>query len=192
MQMQYSLLCSIIFFLFLACLTIYLAQQPIEPICYISSFNVIPTPNQIWNNNATSSHYNSTTNVSFKVGFINQNLINRFGITNSHIDFTANVFVDYNTTRQIGKSTVGGFYQATDRDFPNTMKQGSIKTRGGALNGTLKVDGKMYIRLDFTTWVKYDLLGTSNSRPYRLWGGANVAVNGSGVKDEKDGILLRH
>ncbi|XP_028802474.1 protein NDR1-like [Neltuma alba] len=98
------------------------------------------------------------------------------------------VFLDRNITSPIGSSIIAGFYQGRKK---NAKKWSSVETHSGALNGTAKVDGKTYFRVNFTTSVKYKIMFFYTAR-HRLWGGANVAVNDAGLKDEKDDIRLGH
>ncbi|XP_028805566.1 protein NDR1-like [Neltuma alba] len=110
------------------------------------------------------------------------------GIRYDNVNFTVGVFLDRNITSPIGSSIIAGFYQGRKK---NAKKWSSVETHSGALNGTAKVDGKTYFRVNFTTSVKYKIMFFYTAR-HRLWGGANVAVNDAGLKDEKDDIRLGH
>ncbi|XP_028805726.1 protein NDR1-like [Neltuma alba] len=110
------------------------------------------------------------------------------GIRYDKVNFTVGVFLDRNSTSPIGSSTISGFYQGRKK---KAKKWSSVETHAGALNRTAKMDGKAYFRVNFATSVKYKIMFFYTAR-HRLWGGANVAVNDAGLKDEKDDIRLGH
>ncbi|KAK4285199.1 hypothetical protein QN277_001929 [Acacia crassicarpa] len=158
--------------------TIWLVLRPSEPKCYIAAF-MAPALNK------TS---NATTNsaIVFLVEFDNEN--DNVGIQYDNVNFTVGVFLDRNTTSPVGSSTIDGFYQGHKK---NAQKWTSVEAHSGALNKMGKVDGKMYFRVNFTTSVKYKTV-TIYSKRHRFWGGANIAVNDAGLKEENDNIRLGH
>ena len=168
---------------------IYFPFRIFEPDCFISSFNIVSSLNQTSNNNSTSNNYNPTIKIPFTVVFLNHDM---YGLTYTDIDFTMSVFVDENTTRQIGRVTITDFYQWGGNMEGNPFPLRSyIETRGGELNGVAKVGGKMYFRIDLSTRVKYSMFYIYMKHK-RFWGGANVAVDDFGMTDDEIYIPLGH
>ncbi|KAI9072863.1 hypothetical protein K1719_045181 [Acacia pycnantha] len=158
--------------------TLWLVLRPSEPKCYIAAF-MAPALNKTTNATTNSA-------IVFLVEFDNEN--DNVGIQYNNVNFTVGVFLDRNTTSPVGSSTIDGFYQGHKK---NAQKWTSVEAHAGALNKMGKVDGKMHFRVNFTTSVKYKTV-TIYSKRHRFWGGANIAVNDAGLKEEKDNIRLGH
>ncbi|KAI4333813.1 hypothetical protein L6164_018574 [Bauhinia variegata] len=154
-------------------LFLWLSLRVNEPKCSIDSFYV-PAFNK-----STNSQNNRT--IVFMVKFENGNKDK--GIRYDTVNLTFGIFVDPNTTRPIGNTTIPEFYQGYGK---KAKKWGSIDAHG--VNRTL-VNGKSYFRVDFTTSVKYKIILWFTKR-HHLWGGANVEINDSGEKTPRKGIRL--
>ncbi|XP_054816476.1 protein NDR1-like [Prosopis cineraria] len=162
----------------LTSLFLWLSLRTNEPKCYVGFFYV-PALNQSLNTPSNST-------IVFTVEFDNGNKDK--GIRYDDVNVTFGVFLDPNRTRPIANHTIDGFYQGHQK---NAKKQGSVEVHGGGLNGTAKVNGQTYFRVNFTTSVKYKIL-LWYTRRHSLWGGANVPVDNSGKKIGKKGIRLGH
>lgn len=156
----------------LTALFIWLSLRVDEPKCYLEHI-YIPTLNKTLNSSSNST-------LLFTLKLVNPNKDK--GIQYDAVQLRFGIFFNVNTTRSIGNATVDRFYQGHEK---KAKKPGSLI--GGNLTAT--VDGKVYLRVDFVTAVKYKILFWYTKRD-RLWGGANVAIGDSGEKVEKKAIRL--
>ena len=125
-----TLITFLIIFLCVAILSVffYFVFRPLEPICLITTFNVVSTLNQTSsNNNATCNNCNPAIKIPFTVGCINPS---NYGITYSDAKIKISVFVDKNTTRQIGSSTMTDFYgpESDMRGNSGVLQSSTIET----------------------------------------------------------------
>ncbi|XP_061341808.1 protein NDR1-like [Gastrolobium bilobum] len=148
----------------LTALFLWLSMRVDEPKCYID-YIYVPALNKTLN-----SPQNST--LLFTLKLVNGNKDK--GIKYDAVLLRFKIFLDSNTTRYVGNATVPEFYQGHQK---KASKPSSLLAAG---NLTSTVDGKVYFRVDFATAVKYKILVWYTKR-HRLWGGANVEIDNSGV-----------
>ncbi|TKY66708.1 NDR1 protein [Spatholobus suberectus] len=136
--------------------------------------------------NATSRHKNDT--VVFQLELQNDNKDK--GVKYDAVRLSFALFVDNATTRPLANATLGAFYQGRGK---TARRWGSAVARGGGVNRTAaaKVGGRVFLRVEFATRVKYKIWMMFYVRRHRLVGGANVEVNASsGEKVGPKGIRL--
>lgn len=161
----------------LAALFLWLSLRADEPKCYLESIYV-PALDKSLNN---SPHSNST--LFFTLMLKNPNKDK--GIKYDVVHLTFRIFNDSNATRPLANATLQGFYQGHQK---KAHKPGNATvTAVDAVNTT--VNGKVYFRVDFATKVKYKILVFYKKR-HSVWGGANVEINGSGLKVYDKSIRL--
>ncbi|CAJ2660005.1 protein NDR1-like [Trifolium pratense] len=158
----------------LTSLFIWLSIKVDEPHLFIDRI-YIPTLNKTLNSK-------SNTSLIFTLKLVNPNKDKGLQYDAVHLNFS--VFTNQNTTRGIGNGTVERFYQGHDK------KAKKIVTVNGVGNLTERVNGKVYLRVDYVTAVKYKILVWYSKRDH-LWGGANVEIDDNlGLKVGKKGVRL--
>ncbi|GAU26377.1 hypothetical protein TSUD_102110 [Trifolium subterraneum] len=157
----------------LTSLFIWLSLKVDEPHLFIDQI-YIPTLNKTLNSK-------SNTSLIFTLKLVNPNKDKGLQYDAVHLNFS--VFTNENLIRAIGNGTVERFYQGHEK------KAKKIVTVNGAGNLTERVNGKVYLRVDYVTAVKYKILVWYSKRDH-LWGGANVEIGDLGLKVGKKGVRL--
>lgn len=157
----------------LTALFIWLSIRVDEPKCYID-YIYVPALNKTLNSTSNST-------ILFTLKLVNPNKDK--GIQYDAVQLRFGLFLDLNTTRLLGNTTVDRFYQGHEK---KARKPGSVN---GVGNLTETVNGKSHIRVDFGTAVKYKILLWYTKRD-QLWGGANVEIGDSGEKVYKKAVRL--
>ncbi|KAK7401903.1 hypothetical protein VNO78_13755 [Psophocarpus tetragonolobus] len=148
-------------------LFLWLSLRVNEPKCYLDSIYV-PALNKTLN----STHKNTTILFALKLANGNKDK----GIRYDDVQLSFKVFVSMNDTRPLGNATVQNFYQGHQK---KATKRGNFTAAFGNL--TAAVAQKVWYRVDYNTTAKYKILFWYTKR-HRLWGGANVEMNDSGLK----------
>ncbi|XP_061344885.1 protein NDR1-like [Gastrolobium bilobum] len=145
-------------------LIIWLSLRTQQPKCFIETLNIT----------TTSHHHHSNNNnatIVFQLKLSNTNKDK--GIQYDAVQVAFGVFLNANTTRPVGNATLDGFYQGHGK---TAKKWGSAVAHGDGVNRTT-VDGRLFLRVDFVTKVKYKIYFLFYTKRHRLTGGANVEVN---------------
>ncbi|KAK7335395.1 hypothetical protein VNO80_27210 [Phaseolus coccineus] len=158
----------------LTALFLWLSMSVDEPHFYLDKIYV-PALNKTLN----PSPQNTT--ILFNLKLVNGNKESGIKYDDVHLSFK--IFVSVNATRLLGNATVERFYQGHDK---KAFKPGSLNGDG---NLTAAVAEKVVYRVDFTTAVKYKIVWWYTKR-HRLWGGANVEMNNSGLKVYRKPVRL--
>ncbi|XP_027348165.1 protein NDR1-like [Abrus precatorius] len=147
-----------------------------KPKCFIESLYV-----------PSLHHHNKNDTLVFQLKLQNDNKDK--GVKYDTVYLTFGLFLDNTTTRPLANATFDAFYQGHGK---TAHKWASAVARGGGVNRTAATtNGTVFLRVDFTTRVKYKMLMVFFTKRYRLSGGANVEVNvSSGEKVEPKEIRL--
>ncbi|KAL5147670.1 Protein NDR1 [Glycine soja] len=142
----------------------------------------------------TSPHHKNDT-LFFNLSLQNDNKDK--SIKYGAVLFTFAIFLDNITTRPLANATLEPFYQGRSK---TARKWGSarvprdgraIATANRSADATVRNNGKVFVRVEFTTRVRYKIWTLFYVKRQRLVGGANVEVNASsGEKVEPKGIRL--
>ncbi|AES66886.1 hypothetical protein MtrunA17_Chr2g0319481 [Medicago truncatula] len=164
----------------LMALFIWLSLRVDEPKLYIDKI-YLPALNKALNTTAKSN-----TTFTFLLKLVNPNKDKGIQYDPIHLNFT--FYNTLNTTLPLGNVTVNGFYQGHEKKAKkNGVVEAGVKNLTASVKGV--VDGKVYLRVDYITAVKYKILVWYTKRD-RLWGGANVEIGDSGEKMGKKSVRL--
>ncbi|XVF77626.1 hypothetical protein PTKIN_Ptkin14bG0061300 [Pterospermum kingtungense] len=167
--------CSFIFTLGLTALFMWLSLRTSNPKCSIESF-YLPSLNQ------TLNHTTDTTlNITIKLDNPNKDK----GIKYDQLNVT--VYDSHNRSHVIGKVQIPRFYQG--------HKKKAKKPGQGIANTTVALqavspNGTGIFRVDMVTAVKFKIMFWYTKK-HKIFVGADVMVNGSGVKVDRKGPKLR-
>ncbi|KAK7312895.1 hypothetical protein VNO77_37126 [Canavalia gladiata] len=157
-------------------LFLWLTFRTSEPKCFIQSLYV-----------PSLHHHNKNDTLVFQLKLQNDNKDK--GVKYDAVRLAFRLFLDNTTTRPLANATLDAFYQGRGK---TAHKWGSAVARGAGVNRTAAtVNGKVFLRVEFTTSVKYKILMMFYMKRHRLFGGANVEMNvSSGEKVESKEIRL--
>ncbi|XP_057457948.1 protein NDR1-like [Lotus japonicus] len=171
----------------ITCLFLWLTLRTQHPKCYLQSLH-IPSLNTTTTNRHNGHHNHPNNTVFFHLKLTNPNIYT--GVRYNAVRLAFSVFTDTNTTLPFVDATVDGFYQGHGK---TADKDGSAVARSGGVNHTVALaeNGMVFVRVEFATEVKYEILSLFSTKRHRLFGGANVEVNASsGEKVGPKGIRL--
>jgi len=160
-------------------LFIWLSLRVDEPKLYIDKI-YLPALNKTLNSTSRSN-----TTFTFRLKLNNPNKDKGIQYDPIHLNFT--FFNTLNATLPLGNVTLNGFYQGHEKKAKkNGVVEASVKNLTASIKG---INGKVYLRVDYVTAVKYKILVWYTKRD-QLWGGANVEIGDSGEKMGKKSVRL--
>uniref|UniRef100_A0A1J3GR75 Protein NDR1 n=1 Tax=Noccaea caerulescens TaxID=107243 RepID=A0A1J3GR75_NOCCA len=168
-----SCLLSFIFTAGLTSLFLWLSLRPNKPKCTIEKFYV-PALNKTLN-----SRTNTTLN--FMVRLVNPNRDQGIYYDDVHVSLSS-------ANSSVANYTVPGFYQGHKK---KAKKWGqALPFNNQTVLRAVLPNGSAVFRVDLKTQVRFKIIGWKTKR-YGIEVGADVEVNGDGVKAKKKGIKMK-